>query len=171
MGIVNTTQLRATPYWLNFLFAGQLFNWWNKFSIGATTTVYAMFVTSSSGRIKHSLGMTVAAEAGGAYTVQIIEAPTVSTNGTLKAAVNMDRLSAKTADTIFYINPTGVSGGTVIDEFFIPTGSGPNSSGSLVVGTTERVLKKNTIYVISIANAGNNPGVLEITNLFYESGN
>lgn len=166
---ISSSLFRDTPYWLNFLYAGQMFSWDHKFTIPSAGTVYYEVETGLS-RLHHTLTRGLAVDGGGPITLRLIEAPTL-TDGTLKAANNMDRRSAKIAATKFYTNPTGVAGGTVIEEMFIPTGGGPNTSASLQAGLTERILKPNTKYVVSILNSGAQPSTVEVNILFYESVN
>lgn len=168
MGI-SSSLFRDTPYWLNFLYAGQMFSWDNKFTIPNGGTVYYEIETGLT-RLHHTISRGLSVEGGGPITLKLIESPTL-TDGTLKASHNMDRRSAKIAATKFYINPTGVTGGTIIDEMFVPTGGGPKTSASLQAGLTERVLKPNTTYAVSLKNDGSQPSIVEVNILFYESVN
>lgn len=169
MAVITSNTFRDTPYWLNFLFEGQMFTWHNKFSIPATSTVFYEVKTDPL-RLHHTFQRSLSVEGGGPITLQLIEAPTL-VDGTPIVSNNLDRRSAKTADTLFFINPTGVSGGTVIEEMFIPTGGGPNTSAALNAGLTERVLKQGTTYAVSLTNDGAQASTVEVNIIYYESGN
>lgn len=168
--MIGSSLFRSSPYWLNFLFAGQMYSWDYKFSVGAGASVYYQVKTGANWMF-HTLSRTVSVEAGGPYRVELYEAPTV-TDGTIQQLpYNMNRKSAKTAEPIIYINPTGVSGGTLLEKMFLPTGGGPKTSGELAAGISERVLKPSTNYVVKITNSGGAAGTAMINLLFYESGN
>lgn len=168
--MIGSSVFRESDYWLNFLFAGQMFEWNYKFSVGAGATVYYEGITGTDHLI-HILLSKVSVEGGGPYRVNLYEAPTV-TDGTIpQPAYNLNRRSAKLLDGIIYINPTAVSGGTLLERLLIPTGGGPNTAASLKPGIAERILKTNTKYVVSITNSGLSAGTAMINNLLYHSGN
>ena len=160
---------RDTPYVSQHLFDGELYLITSIRSKGAGATVYLQ--GKFSDRLFHVISRAHSFDGGGPFTVDVVEAPTITDGTTPVIARNMNRNSAKTHQAIFFSDPTAVSGGTVIETLLLPAGGvGSNTSG---VGSTlgaERILKQNTDYVIRIANAGG-ASTFNTVVLFYESGN
>lgn len=170
---IESSLFRLTPYFMNFIFNGQMFSFWNRQSIASATTVNAIQAkTGAGGKIIHTFGRNHAAEAGGPFVVSLIEAPATITDGTpLTTIANLDRRSTKMPQLQYFSLPTNVTGGTVIDEIFIPTGSGPSATGVSGTEGIERILKPNTNYVIRVQNIGSQTATFQTNILTYESGN
>jgi hypothetical protein len=165
---MEQTIFRNTPYWLNFLFAGLAFTAEINSSITGNGTVkYFEFITPDD-FLHHIIGCEAVSDATADLVIELIEAPTI-TDGTIQVApINMDRRKSKQAKTIFYSNPTAVSGGTVIKTSFL--GGGKTMADS-AYATTEILLKKATKYVIKVTSLGTGTTNFYIKNIFYESSN
>lgn len=161
---------RETPYWLQFLYAGQMFTASHLYSaVAAGGTVYVESIIGSE--LIHLLARNVTVDGGGPVTLSLYEAPTI-TDGTLQfTKMNCDRRSAKTGTFILYYNPTAVSGGTLLFTDYIATGGGPKGTGGTTVGINEVVFKPNTKYVLAITNTGTQTSNVQINYLWYESSN
>lgn len=160
---------RETPYLAHHMFDGDMYILSSVRSIGAGATVYIQGKFGAN-KFFHTIERRHAFEGGGPYTVDLIEAPTITDGTTAAFAANMNRGSTNTHEALFFGDPTGVSGGTVIDTLFMASsGTGSNTAGTGVVGF-ERILKKSTDYVIRIVNGGG-ASTFYTSVLFYESGN
>jgi hypothetical protein len=166
---MNIFKGRDTPYHAHHMFDGDMYVLNSIMSVGAGTTVYIQGKLGAN-KFFHKVERRHAFESGGPYTIDLIEAPTLTDGTTVVTASNMNRQSTKTHAAQFFSNPTGVSGGTIIDTLYIPaSGSGSNTIGTGTLGS-ERILKKSTDYLIRIANGGG-ASILYSTVLFYESDN
>jgi len=107
------------------------------------------------------LHMIVIANVAGQYTLEVLEAPTVtSPSGTSSTPYNRNRNSATTPTSIdnaassaagkVSVDVTGISGGTTI--FIGEFGTGSKSGGE-VRSDAEIILKKNTAYVFRTTTA------------------
>ena len=161
---------RTTPYLSQHMYDGELYSQTVVAPpIAAGTSAYIQNKTGS--RIFHTISREHTFDGGGPFLVEIIEAPTL-TDGTIEIfAVNMNRNSTKTHSARFFVNPTAISGGTILDTIYMPaTGTGVNTVGFGGEGN-ERNLKTNTDYLIKVTNNGTQPGTLWTRVIFFESGN
>lgn len=166
--------IRNTPYWLNFVFNGRFFKFHHRFTIvaGATANIQALI----GNRLCHIVSRHISFTGSGPVQADILESPTI-TNGTTPPIIlsNLDRRSSKVPTTQFFVNPTGVSGGILIDRDILYTPSGPG--GSAVRSTTfsnalwERILKPSASTVLSLTNQGGDTVDITIDVVFYESDN
>lgn len=76
--------------------------------------------------------------------ISVIETPTLTNGTTAVAAFCLNRQRATTASTLFYSDPTGISGGTVIHVEICTAGKGAGATDS---DTSNWILKKNTSYL------------------------
>lgn len=160
---------RETPYLAHHMFDGDMYILSSIISVGAGATVYIQGKFGAS-QFFHTIERRHSFEGGGPYTVDLIEAPTITDGTTVATARNMNRNSANTHTAQFFTDPTAVSGGTIIDTLYMPAlGLGANTTGTGVIGV-ERILKKSTDYVIKIFNPGA-ASTFYTSVLFYESGN
>jgi hypothetical protein len=170
---IDTFTFRNTPYIKQFTFAGVTFNVFNKFlAVPAGASRFIELRTGPGLKIFHATERLII-PSGGPVNFFLRENPTITTPGTIVVPTNnINRLSAKISQARFFNNPIGVSGGTILEQLFIPSGTGANTapSQSIPVGT-ERIYKQNTTYILEIVN--NNNASMEILYLlnFYESGN
>lgn len=81
-----------------------------------------------------------------------IETPTITDGTNAIASFNMNRTKTNTATTLFYSNPTSISGGTVIDSFVAAAGK---DSGGGAESHGAWKLKPNTSYVWKIEQLTN----------------
>jgi len=83
---------------------------------------------------------------------EFVEAPTLTTGVTPLTAYNKYRRSVKKSGIVLKSNPTGISGGTVLDPmFFKGTNQAP---GILITNDTEWILKPSTTYLLRLENNG-----------------
>jgi len=151
------------------MFDGDMYILSASLAIGAGATVYTQAKTGSV-QNNHFLETIYTFDSGGPFTVNFLEAPTMTDGTTEVFAMNMNRQSANTPDIQFFSNPTAVSGGTIIETIFIPaSGLGANTTGAGISGA-ERIMKKSTNYSLQIINAGN-ASTFYTRSLFYETGN
>lgn len=170
MPVLRSSIYRDTPYWLNFVFAGQAYSASHVYTIGAGATAYLELKTDA--RIAHILSFTGQAEGAGPILVGVRENPTAISGTTPPTAIaNMDRRSAKTPSMQVFVNPTGISGGTVIETFLIATGGGPKSAGSLAAEALEWILRPAARYVLSLLNQGSQSSSCHVSLLWCESDN
>jgi len=85
-------------------------------------------------------------------TAEAIESPTITDGTTAITPYNNNRQSSKMPVTLFYSDPTGISGGTAILREAI---SGTKGLGGDISEGYAWVLKTNTSYVWQITNVGN----------------
>jgi len=160
---------RETPYLAHHMFDGDMYILSSVRSVGAGATVYIQGKFGAS-QFFHTIERRHSFEAGGPYTVDLIEAPTLTDGTTAAFAANLNRTSTNTHTAQFFSDPTGISGGAIIDTLFMPAlGTGANTTGTGIVGV-ERILKKSTDYIIRIVNGGA-ASTFYTSVLFYESGN
>jgi len=160
---------RETPYLAHHMFDGDMYILSSIRSVGAGATVYIQGKFGAT-KLFHTIERRHTFEGGGPYTIDLIEAPTITDGTTAAFAANMNRQSANTHEAQFFSDPTAISGGTIIDTIYMPAaGLGSQTIGAGVVGI-ERMLKKSTDYVIRIVNAGA-ASTFYTSVLFYESGN
>lgn len=83
---------------------------------------------------------------------ELIEAPTLTTGATPLASYNRNRNSIKASGIVLKSNPTGISGGTNLDNvFFKATNQFP---GIPYVANLNWVLKMATTYLLRLTNLG-----------------
>jgi len=92
---------------------------------------------------------------GDKMTLKMYEDPTVTDGSVAVPLINCNRTSSNTSSVNAYSNPSGVSGGTQIDEFYVGGTVGQKIVGGDVLGVQKPTrLKPSTDYVISITNDG-----------------
>ena len=89
--------------------------------------------------------------------VTALETPTLTDGTTLVASRNMNRIKTTNATTLFYSDPTGISGGTVLDIMIVTAGKG---SGAAAESRGAWKLKPNTSYVWKIEQLTNQATVI-----------
>ena len=83
---------------------------------------------------------------------EFVEAPTLTTGATPLTAYNRNRRSVKTSGIVLKSNPTGISGGIVLDPMYF---KGTNQTpGVLIRSDIEWVLKPATTYLLRLTNDG-----------------
>lgn len=170
MPVLRSNMYRDTPYWLNSIFQGQMFTASHVYTIAAGATAYLQLSTPA--KLAHIINFAGQAEGAGPILVLVRENPTLTTGSTPPTAFsNMNRRSAKTPAMQVFTNPTGVSGGTVIETFLVATGGGPKSAGSFGIPALEWVLKSSTNYSLSFQNQGSQSSSCQVSLVWYESEN
>lgn len=160
---------RSTPYLSQHMYDGELYSQTIVATIAAGAT--ANIQNKVGSRIFHTISREHVFDGGGPFLVTVTEAPTV-TDGTIEIfATNMNRNSTKTHTAQFFVDPTAISGGVLLDTIYMPaTGSGLNTTGFGGEGN-ERNLKPNTDYILAVTNNGTQASTLFTRVIFFESGN
>lgn len=159
---------------MNFVFNGRFFKLHHRYSIEAGTTSYLQVIPTT--RLIHLVARQYAYIGNGPVQISLLEEPTI-TNGTTQPTIvsNMDRRSERTATSQWFTNPTGISGGTLIDRDIIHApgvGTGQSVRGGEYSDTPwERIIKPDTSTVIAINNQGDNAVDFILNIFFYESDN
>jgi len=130
--------------------------------IGAGDTGYLVFETGD--RYVHLKGIVVAAD-GEKFLAEFLEDVTVE-DGTLLTGHNRNRNSLNTPTMTVRHSPTSVSGGVLLDQFYMPGGYGtlPHAPtiGADVSDDLEWILKPNTVYVFALTNNGESDATVYI---------
>lgn len=148
--------------------SGLAFGYATKFTVAAGASAYLEVLTPAEGYVhwKPSAIQTDAPK----ILVQLIEAPT-TTPGTPVTSHNRRRVGTPPASTVtLRLNPTGVSGGTVIDQDYVGGGSGAGNSsvsGGLATNDNEWVLAQGTLYVIKVTNGGSGSADVGLKVFYY----
>lgn len=171
--MIESKTFRHTPYFLNFIFNGNMFVMQHRFQVPAGG-IAALQAKTGPNKIVHIFQRYMVADGGGPYSVSLIEDPVEIIDGTLITTVNnMNRRSTKVSEMQFFGNPPNFQGGIIIDEDLIPTGStgGIRGAAAYSIGEIERILKENTNYIIRIRNNGTEAGQFQFNLLYYETDN
>ncbi len=132
------------------------------------TPVYCQMKTGA--KTVHLKQKTIDTDSADQILCTFIEAPTLTDGTTVVPIINRNRNSANTSDITIYSDPTGISGGTIIDYNFIDGGgTGSHTKTGTPAGTTiEWNLKPNTTYLHKLE--GLNSGTVKFLAklLFYE---
>lgn len=140
-----------------------------KFTIAAGASAY-LEILPPAWAFVHFKPVAIESD-GPKILAQLIEAPT-TTPGTPVTPVNRRRLGTPpAAATVIRINPTGVSGGTVLDQDYIGGGTGKGgtqTSGGNASNENEWVLNPGTLYLLKITNSGPNPADVNVKVFWYE---
>lgn len=105
---------------------------------------------------------------------EFIENPTL-TQGTIPISIfNRNRNSATTSQLQIFSNPTGVSGGTIVDITYLGGGSGgqgvnASATGSNYSSDEELILKTNTNYIGKVVNNFTETSTILVKFIWYET--
>jgi len=155
-------QVRETPYNLQFVFVGEMYQWQFNSAFAAGITNYQ--IHTSTDKFVHLIGHSYRT-ASTAVTVRFIELPVfVSTGTSLLPAYDVNRLTATTPTMGIYSNPSATSG-TIIEDIKLISGN----TWSQV--TPEFILERGSDYLIQISNAGSTAKKVDFSFAWYESGN
>lgn len=141
-------------------------------SIADDAFLYVELKTPASGKTIHLKAWRPWGE-GGLNSMEVVEAPTLTTGSTsIKANIqNRNRYGADVATTIQSAksDPTSISAGTVIDGpvLFGGGGAGGGSGGSLS-NDQELVLEANTTYLVRLKNLSGAAKAMGIWLFWYE---
>lgn|SRR5574341_51811 len=160
---------RETTYLTQHMYNGELFSLQIIVTIAPGAISYLQAKTGSN--LFHTITREHVFDGGGPFLIEVIENPTL-TDGTVPLfATNMNRNSTKTHTMQFLGNPTGISGGVLLDTLYMPAvGSGNNKTG-LGGEENERNLKRNTNYLLKVTNNGSQTSTLWTRLTFFETVN
>jgi hypothetical protein len=132
--------------------AGILYTaWFTNLTLGAGADI-ELLVRTLAGQAAH---MAQRSSAEAETLVSFFEDPTSTDDGTPIAAVNRNRITANTADTLVFEGPTLTGDGTPLTpEIYNPGGSGGNAPGATSIGFGEFILAPDTDYLIRLNNPG-----------------
>jgi hypothetical protein len=169
----QSDQTRSTPYVLNFIFAGAVQNIFQSFTVANNGTAYIQIKTPPDYFVHiTSRQHGVSTNGTGEAIFDLVEAPTLTDGATpVEVNSNVNRNSAKLLVPAIYNDPTAVTGGTVIARDYV-YGSGNKSAN--VVGALEaleRLLLKDTDYVVQIDNNTGQSAVITTNLILYASSN
>ncbi len=137
---------------IRMMFEGKVFIGFKRYAIISGGTAYAQIKTGANGVCFILDAIATDAEK---VAIKVYEAPTVTDGTTQITLVNRNRESATTATVTAYSDPSGISGGTQIEEYYAGGTSGPIiTGGEQLGGQLPLRLKANTDYVIEITNEG-----------------
>ena len=112
----------------------------------------------------------VALAAGGNFTTQFFEAPTVSANGTPVDLFNRLRSSSNTSETTVYYAPTVTDDGDALQTSLLPGGRVAQAVGGQDGGfDLEMVLEKSTDYIFRATNIAGQSMPANVAVHFYEN--
>lgn len=142
----------------------------NKFTLAAAASGYLEIIVPAGAYI-HFKPVSMQSD-GPKITVQLIEAPTLTTGSTAVIPVNRRRIGTPAISVVTVKNnPTAVSAGTVLDQDYIGGGSsagGSTTSGGMAINDNEWVLKPATTYAIKVTNGGSGSADVNIKTFWYE---
>jgi len=144
--------------------AGEGFNAW-VFAEGVADDAYNQieFITGSSHYVHLK---SIMAFAEGLGSLEVIEAPTLTTGSTPFVPQNLNCSDTPpVSESILKINPTSISAGTVKRAYLI--GAGKENGGPTNLDT-EIVLKQSTTYLIRVRNLGGAAKALSLWLFWYE---
>lgn len=101
--------------------------------------------TGSDDKIKLSFRIVT----GGDAIIQLVETPTISSNGTELDSYNLNRVDEIASSTVIYSDAT-FSSGTTIEDQYIPGGVKQFSRGGELIHRF--IPKKNSSYVLKVTN-------------------
>lgn len=131
---------------------GKVFLGFVKYTIGVGATENVQIKTGSSGVCFYVSGIATDSDK---ITLKLYENPTITDGTTTINLTNMNRESSNTVDVTAYSDPTNVSGGTQLDEFYAGGTFGQKVVAGEQIGLQEPFrMAANTDYIISITNDG-----------------
>lgn len=162
---------REQPYWLNFIFFGNMYQLDYRTTINDGETIYLQLKTPPDFLI-HILKRIIRVE-GETVQMRLIKEPTITDGTNELTPQNLDDRFDKNSNLIIYDNPTAVSGGTekARSVAYGATRGNVQASGLFDEVDIERVLEKGLDYVIEFVNEGETPTDLLFSMLYYESRN
>lgn len=154
----------------DFIHKGIAFTTASKFTIAAAASAYLEIIVPV-GSYVHFKPTSIQTD-GPKITVQLIEAPTLTTGSTVVVPVNRRRVGTPTLSLLTVKNnPTAVSAGTVLDQDYVGGGTGAGGStvsGGMATNDNEWVLKPATTYALKVTNGGSASADVNIKTFWYE---
>lgn len=138
--------------------------------VGTISAGQSVYFLGKTGNIPvHFHGIKVDASQG-PLSIEFYEAPTISSNGTLKATPNRSRASVRTSKMLVYTNPTVTSAGTLLTtSSILQVGGGAHESGGTAGINGEWVLNTNTDYLIKLTNNASSTTSFSAAFFYYET--
>lgn len=142
-------------------------------SLAAGASAYLEFIVPA-GAYVHFKPVSIQAD-GPKVTLQIIEAPTLTTGTTAITPVNRRRVGTPTASLVtIHSDPSGISAGTIVDQDYIGGGTGAGGStvsGGMATNENEWPLKPATTYLCKVTNDGSAAVNVNVKVFWYEEVN
>ena len=158
----NLNPFRDTPYALQFVFVGKMYQW--QYNSGFITGITNIQIKASTDQIPHIIARTMRTASTG-ITVKLIEAPTfTSTGNVVVSSFSVNREIPTAPKLIFAANSSANSGSTI-------------ENVNLVSGNTweqiapEIILKSGENYNIRVINTGSTALKVDFNFVYYESNN
>lgn len=148
----------------NAIHRGQLFRAWRRNDVAAGGNAYVRIVTGT--RPVHFQERDFVASAG-EWIIRLIENPTVS-GGTVIPIYNSNRISANTPTMQLFHSPDTPTGGTTIDEIYIPATTAGTPSAMQKKDIYEWILAPSSVYVFNWNNIGGQTRTMHVNWVFYE---
>ena len=169
----STGAIKCIDYPHAEVHSGSAYTIANTISIAAAATASFILETPNTTKWAH---LTFQATAlSGPATFELYEGVSANADGTLATPINNNRNSTKTSGLVVRLNPTGISGGSLLSK--AQTGSAGSGffstglSGGMISRDSEYILKQNTKYEIRITNDHTDPQVFSYQNNWYEHTN
>jgi hypothetical protein len=157
------------PYWLGFVFAGQAFTLSHRATIPPGQRLNIQISTGKE-TIAHITDRRIVSGSE-QLGIKLLKNPRFTHGNRKLPATNLDDRSKIQAATSFYINPSNISGGTVMEETMIPRYAFTQGGTPIESTSFERILQFDSHYILSIKNEGFYPTNIALNLAFYESGN
>lgn len=165
----SITEFRDTPYIRGFVFTGQMYHVEKFFTVGAGQSKWIQLTTPSDMLI-HGINRSLTPDVGDMY-FRLFEGVTITTPGTPAIPIyNLNRNSTNTSSAVFLSEPV-VTGGTMIEEVYMPGQYTNPSTYTPIFGSIEREYKKDTEYAIQFYNQAATAANIQYSFAFYESSN
>ncbi|MBW2084439.1 MAG: hypothetical protein JRI54_00185 [Deltaproteobacteria bacterium] len=131
---------------------GNAYHGYVKYTIDAEATVHLQIKTDSTAAC---FMVDSVVTDGDKMTLKMYENPTITDGTSAVILINRNRASSNTSSVGVYSDPSDVSGGTQIDEFYVGGSVGFKAvGGDILTGQKPIMLKADEDYVISITNDG-----------------
>jgi hypothetical protein len=160
---IDLVPFRETPYNLQFVFAGKMFEWSYNSSFAAGNTDWQL--KTPQNETLHLTNRTMLTSST-SLEFQLWESPLVTVQGNSALSIfNVSRVSTSTSGTKIYTNPTFGGLGTNIEDIFLISGDAYTQK------TPEVILKSDTDYLLRILNTGAGNQTLNFQFVWYEPSN
>jgi hypothetical protein len=143
----STHSLQVIDYAHHEIHSGSHYFYDSHHDIAKAGVAEHIVITPDTTKWAHMV-MSVESTAG-QILLEVFRGATVSANGTLETAINRNGNYADASTTLIYETPTVTGDGTLIRSSVYGTGKN-SSTGGGDRGSSETVLKQNTIYLLRI---------------------
>lgn len=179
--MIRSEVLRNTPYILQFIFEGQVYNCYYRSTLaasGGADNVNIQFKTNGN-KLTHLIGIELHTNSD-RMDIDLIENPTLTDGTTPIPTYNYDRRwgdnsgNNKPSDAVLFSDPTNISGGTITNSdtsYGVGSPAGFKSASSTSLSFIEQPLLADTNYIIRLTNFDTVSINYIVRILFYESGN